>query len=144
MPKKKSKTRRESTARSTRSDLKHLSDTELKVQLKAREREIRKLSTRRSRLTAQLERINAEYLHLTGRAPSGHKRPRNTANLGDSLAKAMKRGHFTVPEAAEAVQAAGYKTTATTTNFRVIVNQRLISDPRFKKIRRGVYAVKTR
>lgn len=68
---------------------------------------------------------------------SGRKRPKNTMNLAEALAKLLKGKTMGVTEAAAAVQKAGYKTNAE--NFRTIVNQTLIRDDRFKKVSRGQY-----
>src|SRR5690606_1740755 len=69
----------------------------------------------------------------TGRAG---RRPRNEANLVDSLRKVLDGKTMGVAEVAEAVQAAGYRTTSA--NFRTIVNQALITNPKvFRKVARG-------
>ncbi len=68
------------------------------------------------------------------------KRPSNKMNLADSMGKVLKGKTMGVSELADAVQKAGYKTTAA--NFRTIVNQTLIRDDRFKKVSRGQYTVK--
>ena len=62
-------------------------------------------------------------------------------NLVDSLAKVLKSKTLSVTEATEAVQKAGYLTTAA--NFRTIVNQALIRETKvFKKVSRGQYTAK--
>jgi len=45
-----------------------------------------------------------------------------------------------VSEAADAVQRAGYKTSAA--NFRTIVNQTMLKSPKIKKVSRGQYTAK--
>ena len=68
----------------------------------------------------------------------GRKRPRNDSNLVDALHKLLTGKQMSVTDAAEAVQKAGYQTSAA--NFRTIVNQTLIKfRSRFKKVSRGVY-----
>ena len=53
----------------------------------------------------------------------------------------MRGKQMGVSEIAEAVQAAGYKTSSA--NFRTIVNQALIRETDlFKKVSRGVYTAK--
>lgn len=75
------------------------------------------------------------------RGRGGRKRPRNDANLVDSLAGVLKNTTMSVTDVSEAVQKAGYKTTSP--NFRTIVNQTLINNPdRFKRISRGQYTAK--
>ncbi|MEM9560690.1 MAG: hypothetical protein AAF995_10315, partial [Planctomycetota bacterium] len=69
--------------------------------------------------------------------PAAGKRFRNASNLADALHAVLRGKQMGVTEAAEAVQAAGYQTTAA--NFRVIVNQTLLKDKRIKKVSRGVY-----
>ncbi len=71
------------------------------------------------------------------RAATGRKRPKNSMNLAEALAKMLKGKTMGVNEAAANVQKAGYKTNSP--NFRTIVNQTLIKDPRFKKVARGQY-----
>ncbi|MCA9310162.1 MAG: hypothetical protein KDA21_03095, partial [Phycisphaerales bacterium] len=68
------------------------------------------------------------------------RRHRNDANLEESLAKVLKGKTMGVTEVAQAVQAAGYKTTSP--NFRTIVNQALLKDERFERVSRGRYTVK--
>lgn len=68
---------------------------------------------------------------------TGRKRPKNDMSLAEALAKLLRNRTMGVTEITSAVQKAGYKTNAE--NFRTIVNQTLIKDPRFKKISRGQY-----
>jgi hypothetical protein len=49
-------------------------------------------------------------------------------------------GKLTVAEAADAVQAAGYKSKSKA--FKKVVGITLSTDKRFRRVRRGVYAVK--
>ena len=70
----------------------------------------------------------------TGRRGRG----RNAANLVDSLASVIAGKTLSVSELADAVQTAGYKTSSA--NFRTIVNQALLANPKtFKKVARGQY-----
>lgn len=73
----------------------------------------------------------------TKRTATGRKRPKNSMNLAEAMAKMLKGKTMGVNEAATNVQKAGYKTNSP--NFRTIVNQTLIKDPRFKKVARGQY-----
>jgi hypothetical protein len=79
---------------------------------------------------------NRTTKRATKRTP-GRKRPKNSMNLSESMAKMLKGKTMGVNEAATNVQKAGYKTNSA--NFRTIVNQTLIKDPRFKKVARGQY-----
>lgn len=73
-------------------------------------------------------------------ALTGRKRPRNEQNLADALADLLSNKTLSVTEASEQVQSAGYRTTSP--NFRTIVNQTLLKDPRFKRVGRGRYTSK--
>lgn len=65
-------------------------------------------------------------------------RAENTMTLTDALKKVLKNKTMGVTEVSNAVQKAGYKTNAD--NFRTIVNQTLIKNPKtFKKVARGQY-----
>jgi hypothetical protein len=107
------------------------------------------LRRKRSRLLAKVAALDERIRDLGGSvggvprrgrvgAIPGRKRPRNETNLADALAKVLKGKTMGVTEAAEAVQRAGYQTTAA--NFRTIVNQALIKNNKmFKKVDRGQY-----
>lgn len=74
-------------------------------------------------------------------APGTRRRARNEMNLVEALAQTLKGKTMGVSEVSEEVQKNGYKTTSP--NFRTIVNQALISNPKvFKKIARGQYTAK--
>ncbi|MCC6908574.1 MAG: hypothetical protein IT430_11570 [Phycisphaerales bacterium] len=65
-------------------------------------------------------------------------RSENSMTLTESLQKVLKGKTMGVTEVAAAVQKAGYKTNSE--NFRTIVNQTLIKNPKmFKKVSRGQY-----
>lgn len=64
---------------------------------------------------------------------------RNKAVLADVLYTVVAGKDMSVPEAADAVLKAGYKTKSSTTNFRVMINQTLTKDKRFTRVSRGVY-----
>jgi len=112
---------------------------EIQAKLKARERRLRSLQRKRERLLEQVAGLETEIVALSGRVSGGGPRPSNEKNLGDALAGVLKGKQMTVAEAAQAVLDSGYRTSAGT--FRTIVNQRLLSDKRFKKVERGVYTV---
>ena len=117
-----------------------MSIQELQEQLKEYQRHVSKLERKRSRLMTKLEEVDLELLQITGLCSMKVRRPKNVSNLGDALVKVLRSKELSVSEATKAVQSVGYHSTAQ--NFRVIVNQRLINDPRFKKVRRGIYTTK--
>jgi hypothetical protein len=68
-------------------------------------------------------------------------RPRNPNSLVEMLRKTLAGNTMSVTEAANAVQRAGYKTKSG--NFRVIVNQALLSNSKlFRKVARGEYTAR--
>ena len=73
---------------------------------------------------------------------AGERLERDGSNeLGETPPKSAVRrllGQFT--DVTEAVQRAGYKTSAA--NFRTIVNATLLKSPKFKKVARGQYTAK--
>ena len=134
------------------SDVRQLSLPELHREMERRrrqlERRIRTLTERREKLLEQLTEIESEIAHAQveikangGSIESpGRKRPRNARKLADALADMLRERDMSVTEVSTAVQEAGYKTTSP--NFRTIVNQTLLKDPRFKRVGRGRYTVK--
>ncbi len=118
-----------------------MSTSELERELSRRQAAARRLERRRDTLAEQLEAVDRELAALGGLGGISiggvRKRPRNDMNLAESLAKVLKSKTMSVTEVSEAVQKAGYRTSAA--NFRTIVNQTLIKDKRFKKISRGQY-----
>jgi hypothetical protein len=135
------------------SGLTAISMTEIQAELRRRARMADTLRRKRARLMAKLVALDDRIRDLggviqrgPGRPPGsgrvgaipGRKRPRNESNLADALAKVLKGKTMGVTEAAEAVQKAGYRTSAA--NFRTIVNQCLIKNNKtFKKVERGQY-----
>lgn len=123
-----------------------LSVTEIQRELKRRERgngrRVRTLMLKREQLQQKLAAIDLELstLGMRGGSSKGRRRPRNDANLADSLLKLLTGKTFNVTRIAEEVQKAGYTTTSP--NFRTIVNQTLIKDTRFKRVGRGQYTAK--
>ena len=143
------------------SGLKGISITDLHAELRRRQSGAKPLIKKRETLAGRLAAIDSELATLgisvsegssgrggrvsmgmgtgTGNAGAGRKRPVNELNLVDSLAKILKGKTMGVSESAEAVQKAGYKTSAA--NFRTIVNQTLIKHKTiFKKVERGLYS----
>lgn len=114
-----------------------MSTAELRAEIARRQRGLAALTRRRERLVSNLADIDAQIRELGGTAVGIRKRPKNEMNLVEALQKLLKNKQMSVTEAAQAVQDAGYQTTAA--NFRTIVNQTLIREKVFKKISRGIY-----
>lgn len=141
MPKTQKKTRRQSS-------LKTATTSSLLGELDRR-RDV--LQHERDDLLAQLEEIDAHLADL-GASPSTPRKARqpkrkaskkrtrrNKAPLADMLLEILADREISVTDATEAVLKSGYKTKSTKTNFRVMVNQTLTKDKRFKRVARGVY-----
>jgi septal ring factor EnvC (AmiA/AmiB activator) len=140
--KKTAKRARRSTAqqssRSGGGSLENLSVSELQAELQRRRRGVAKLERRREKLVNELADINAQISDLggsLGSTPTG--RARNSMTLPDALHQVLSGTTMSVTEAADAVRAAGYQSSAA--NFRTMVNQALLKDKRFKKVSRGQY-----
>ena len=124
-------------------DLTEKSISELKTEIKRRERQLTSLHKKRDKLAGQLQDIDDQIAELGGTASGdspmsgGRKRYRNDSNLADALVDLLKTKTMSVTQASIEVQKAGYKTTSP--NFRTIVNQTLLRDKRFKRIGRGLY-----
>ncbi len=120
-----------------------MSTAELQAELQRRERNVRKLERRREKLMGDLAAVEKELASEGALSASGgiRRRPRNEMNLVDSLAKVLKGKEMSVTDVTQAVQQAGYMTTAA--NFRTIVNQALIREKKkFKKVSRGMYTAR--
>ncbi len=126
--------------------LSSISTQELAREVKRRERQLSQLQNKRDGLVQRLNEVDAEIRalgSLVGGAGGGggRRRARNESNLADALHGVLNGVTMGVTEAAEAVQAAGYVTTAE--NFRTIVNQTLLREKgKFKKVARGQYTAK--
>ncbi len=150
--------------RTRRTKLEMVDTNALHAELQRRQRGLAPLEAKHNSLLIQLEDLEAEIEMLkgpgaiapakrgrpaksgarkAGRGPArvtGRKRPKNSMKLDDSLAKLLKGKTMGVSEAADAVQRAGYKTSAA--NFRTIVNQTMLKSPKIKKVSRGQYTAK--
>jgi hypothetical protein len=157
------KTRQKAVRRGRRSSLSSVSTAALQAELARR---LTTLAEQRDRLVAELEALDQELGAIDtgasspaparrkrGRPPgsgrAGRKRAgrparsgrRNKANLVDSLHALLQNRTLNVTEISNAVQKAGYKTKSP--NFRTIVNQTLINNPKmFKRVARGQYTAK--
>lgn len=130
----------------------------LNAELRRRERTVRTLQRRHSAAIAKAARLEDQIRELGGdpfasgrsragrrgpgrpRGSGGGKRPRNERNLVEALAGVLNGKTMSVTDVSEAVQKAGYRTSAA--NFRTIVNQTLIKSDRFKRVGRGQYTAK--
>ena len=121
--------------------LRNLSIRDLHAEIRRRERAAGGLLRRREKLLAKLAQLDAQISKQGLSVPgTGGTRPRNSMNLVEALTKVLKGKTLSVTEAAEAVQEAGYRTSAA--NFRTIVNQALIKNSKvFKKVGRGQYTL---
>ncbi len=146
--------------------LSRISTLDLRRELDRRQSQLGKLMAQREKIAAELAQLDAEleaFGPVTARRgpgrPRGSKNKRKTGKRGrktrrknrgavtrsensmtltESLQKVLKGKTMGVTEVAAAVQKAGYKTNAE--NFRTIVNQTLIKNPKmFKKVARGQY-----
>lgn len=146
--------KRSSKKRSSKSagSLGGVSTAELAREIRRRERQLDKLEGKKSSLLAQVDELDSEIATLSGLlgrtgsarrtgASGPRRRPRNEQTLTEALAGVLSGVTMSVTEAAEAVQQAGYKTSAE--NFRTIVNQTLLREKKtFKKVARGQYTAK--
>jgi len=88
------------------------------------------------RATSKVRRVKAGGRSVRFRG--ARTRAANSMTLTEALKKVLKGKTMGVTEVAKAVQKAGYKTNSN--NFRTIVNQTLIKNPKmFKKPARGQY-----
>lgn len=120
-----------------------MTTAELHAELLRRGRNVRKLERRRERLLHDLAEVEKELASEGALSASGsiRRRPRNEMNLVNSLAAVLQGKEMSVTEVTQAVQQAGYLTTAA--NFRTIVNQALIREKKkFKKVSRGMYTAR--
>ena len=125
---------------------------ELRQQLVAKEKQLKALTARRKKITTQLSAVDREIAQLGGKATPvkktkkkavrrRRKKAKNKQNLANVLEAVLKgKKGVKVSDVVKLVRAAGYKSTAKL--FGNIVSQALTSNKRFKKISRGVYALK--
>ena len=125
---------------------------ELRRKLATKERKLKTLMARQSRLTLQLSAIDREIGALGGEgtpgkkggarlAPKRRRMAKNKQSLADVLASVLKgKSGVKAAEAANLALAAGYKSESK--QFANIVTQALSTDKRFRKVSWGVYAVR--
>ena len=133
-----------------RSRLSAMTIADLRQEIERRQKLLPKLIAQRDALNreiAELQGLATPEARKAGKPEAAPKRPRrrhrakNKVGLADALAVFMKgKKKVAIGEAMEGVLAAGYKSNAR--NFRSVVNNMLLTDKRFKKVGRGVFALK--
>ena len=124
---------------------------QLKAEVVRRQKNLSRLRKKRAAFLKQLEGVTREIAKASGKArkkpakkkPAKRKakRAKNKMSLVDALAGVLKgKSGVAIAEAVAGVLAAGYKSTSK--EFRLIVNQTLSKSPKFRKVARGVYALK--
>ncbi len=128
-----------------------VSAEDLKKEVARRQRKLPTLIAARDALNcqiAELESLGAVKPTVKRRKKPGRRKaarrvvkPAREGSLSSTLAKAIEaKGKLTIAEAAKAVLAAGYKSKSN--DFRNMVSITLSQDKRFRRVRRGVYAMK--
>jgi hypothetical protein len=123
-----------------------LSVKELRRELSRRQRKMPVLMRRRAKVMAKVAVLDAQIRELGGSVggPAGtigsRKHFKNEMGLADTLVAVLKDKTMGIEQAVEAVQKAGYRTTAK--SFRVMVNATLLKDKRIKRVERGKYTAK--
>ena len=125
---------------------------ELRREIAAKEGKLKTLTVRRSKLAAQLAATDREIAKLGGErvvarkskkkaAPKRRKTVKNKQSLADVLASALKgKKGVKVADAAKLAIAAGYKSASR--RFGDVVSVALGAGKRFRRISRGVYALR--
>jgi hypothetical protein len=125
---------------------------DLKKEIARRQRKLPELIVARDALNCQIAELEglggAKATAVARRKKPGRKKagrramkPARAGSLISALMDALgANGKLTVAEAADAVQAAGYKSKSKA--FKKVVGITLSTDKRFRRVRRGVYAVK--
>ena len=116
-----------------------MSIADLHAEIRRRERGSKSLLRRRQTLLKKIAVLDAQIAAVGVAANGvGRTRPRNEMSLVEALRQALKGKTMGVSDAAEAVQKAGYRTSAA--NFRTMVNAALLTRKnKFKRVERGMY-----
>jgi|GEM_PF-1357965 len=136
--------------KSSRNTLKNIETTKLLAEL---DRRRAVLAEERAELMAlvgeideHLAALNENQLQSTRRSKRTAMKRRRTrsgsGSLADTLHVVLSGKKMSVTQAAEVALASGYTTKSSAKNFRVMVNQTLTKDARFKRVSRGVYTAK--
>ena len=123
----------------------NLTVDQLERMLNQRRRELSRLSRKRATAERRLEDIDDKIRRLGGSAVSirgGGRRARNDHSLVEVIHSVLQKASrpLRVSAIADAANQAGYRSSSA--NFRGIVNQMLIKDPRFTSQNRGFYQLK--
>jgi hypothetical protein len=124
---------------------------ELKKEIRRRQGKLATLIAARDALNcriAELEALCGAKPTAVARKKAGRRKaarravkPARAGSLSSTLAEALKaKGKWTVAEAAEAALAAGYRSKSK--DFANIVSMALSKDKRFRRVRRGIYALR--
>ncbi len=124
---------------------------DLRKEISRRQRRLPELIAARdtlNRLIAELEGLGGVKATAVARKKPGRRKasrraakPARAGSLSSTLAEAIgAKGKLTVTEAADAALAAGYKSKSK--DFRNMVGITLSQDRRFKRVGRGVYALR--
>jgi hypothetical protein len=114
--------------------------------LNQKRKELSRLSRKRATALRRLEDIDDRIRRLGGPAGAirigGGRRARNDQSLVEVIHGVLQKAGrpLRVSAIADAANAAGYRSSSA--NFRGIVNQMLIKDPRFGSQSRGFYQLK--
>ena len=138
----------EKRKKQSRSQLSQIPAEVLYAELEKRKKRVRNLVARYERLREKLEilreliraeggRVGEENVAVPG---ISRRRPYNETPLKDMMLQLLKGKALTVEQLTQDLVGAGYRSSSP--RFRAIVNQTLIKDPAFKRIRRGVYTAK--
>ena len=134
-----------------RAKLAHLSVDDLKKEISRRQKALPKLIAKRDALNCQIVDLEglgtaAKPIIRRRRKKPGRKRGRRAqraprpGSLASTLVRVLQsKGKLSVAEAAEAVRAVGYKSKSK--NFQTIVGMTLSQGGKFRRVRRGVYAL---
>ena len=123
----------------------NLSLDQLERMVNQKRRELARLSRKRATAQRRLDDIDDRIRRLGGSATSirgGGRRARNDQSLVEVIHSVLQKAArpLRVSAIADAANAAGYRSSSA--NFRGIVNQMLIKDPRFSSQSRGFYQLK--
>ena len=133
-----------------RSRLSTMSIADLRHEIERRQKLLPKLIAQRDALSREITELQALATPQARKATKPEAAPKKTrrrrraenkVGLADALALFLKgKKNVSIGDAMEGVLAAGYKTTSK--DFRKVVNKTLLTDKRFKKTGRGVFALK--
>ena len=123
----------------------NLSLDQLERMLNQKRKELSRLSRKRATAQRRLDDIDDRIRRLGGSATSirgGGRRARNDQSLVEVIHGVLQKAGrpLRVSAIADAASSAGYRSSSA--NFRGIVNQMLIKDPRFTSQSRGFYQLK--